>query len=103
MELAASGVPDAGADHVEEVALDPFTCEVIREADRKLVAVEIDAADPAEPGLVGAVVERFSQSSRNVLPEACCRQLDLPLHVALPLLHSTPGSGEHTNALATAQ
>jgi len=91
-QAGAAAVADGRADQVEEVALDPLAREFVRDGDDEGVAVELEARDLGEPGGVGLVVECSPQSSRDVVPEALRRQLDLALHSACTLLLDLGGA-----------
>jgi hypothetical protein len=74
---------DAGgrAEEVEEVPLDPFAGEIVRNSDHERVAVELGAGHAAEPGLKRRVVESLAQAVRHIAPERFRRQPELPLHL----------------------
>ena len=77
---AASRVAYGCADQVEEVTLDPFAREVVRDAESKGLVVDADTADFPEPGGVGRLVEGLSKPGGDVMPEVVRTQLDLSFH-----------------------
>ena len=90
-------------EQVEEVALDPFAREVVRDGDHERVAVDLRPRDLAEPGLEGRVIQGLSQPSRDVVPDPFRRQLDLLVHACCTLLRSTLRGREHSSVSRPAQ
>src|SRR2546423_8856057 len=78
------------------MALNPLAREVVPDAEDERVVLE-SAARSREPLGVGAVSERFLETSGNFGPQSLCAQLNWPLHSPCCSLRQTPGSGDHSN------
>ncbi len=69
-DVASQRIPGRRLQETEEVTLDPFPGEVVRDDDRERVVTELATARCPEPGGVGRLVERLAESLGNVFPEA---------------------------------
>ena len=66
--LVADDVADGSADQAEEMSLDPVARELARDGEDERLAVELEAADVAEPLAVRPVVEGFLEPPGDAPP-----------------------------------
>src|SRR6266487_4723 len=82
----AGDLRQRGADQTEEMTLDPLAREVVRNAEDELGVGDFGGVDLCKPGRKGVLVERLSEPTRNLVPDAFRSQLDWLFHPAGSLL-----------------
>ena len=76
VSFLARDVTDGRADQAEEMSLDPFACEVVRNAEDECVVRQVVTLSLREPRAVRRLVESPLEPTGYLVPQGLRSQLD---------------------------